>query len=113
MKNLDVVIDTPGEKDGFARVQANGVVKPDGAFVTIASVDVGFDPTGHPPLHYAARFYLTNSPAVQDELAALVASGALKVTIDETFPFTTDGVHAILHKVASASSNGKNILKIV
>lgn len=113
LKNLDAVIDTAGEKDGFARVKAGGVVKPIGAFVTIASADAGFDPAGHPPLHFAARFALVNSPAVQDELASKVASGVLKITIDETFPFTTEGVQNILRKVGSATSNGKNILKVV
>jgi len=81
--------------------------------VSINSADAGFDPAGHPPLHFAALFCLTNSTGVQDELAQKVAAGTLKITIDETFPFTTEGVHNLIKKVETGASTGKNLLKVV
>ena len=113
LKDLDAVFDTTSETDSFARTRSNGVVKSDGAYVTITGPSAGFDPKGHPPLHFASLFCLINSVAVQDELVAKLANGTLKITLDETFPFTTEGVHNILKKVATGGSTGKNLLKIV
>ena len=110
LRGLDAVIDTVGEKDAFARATGNGVVKADGAFVTIAPGSV-FDPAGYSNMHFASLFTLYSSPAVQDELAAMLASGALKVAINEVFPFTLEGVHGIMRQVASGSSTGKNVIK--
>ena len=113
LKDLDVVFDSVGEKDAFSRTTQKGVVKKDGAYVTITGADAGFDPAGHPPLHFASLFCLTNSAVVQDALVAKLASGALKITIDETFPFTTEGVHNLIKKIEAGTSTGKNLLKIV
>ena len=113
LHGIDAVFDAVGEKDAFARATKNGVVKADGAFVSISSADAGFDPAGHPPLHFAAQYCLSNSVAVQDALVRKLASGALKITIDETFPFTTEGVHKLIKKVEGGASTGKNLLKIV
>jgi NADPH:quinone reductase-like Zn-dependent oxidoreductase len=111
LKGIDAIIDTVGEKDGFAK--SSGVVKPDGAFVSISAQDAGFDPTAHAPLSFAAFYCLKNSATVQDELAAMVAAGTLKVVIGQTFPFTLEGVHAALKQVESGKSNGKNIIHMV
>lgn len=112
LRNLDAVIDTIGEADGFAKATANNVVRPEGgAFVSISNMEAGFDPAGHPPLAFAAFFCLFNSVAVQDELAALMASGALKLPINRTFPFTLAGVREMMSVQAAGASNGKNVLK--
>lgn len=113
LKGLDAVIDAVGEKEGFSRTTSNGVVKADGAFVTITSPDVGFDPAGHPPLSFAALYCLKNSVAHQDELAAAVAAGTLNVAINEVFPFTNDGVAALIQRIDGGTSTGKNILKVI
>lgn len=113
LQGLDAVIDTVGEDKAFLRATQSGVVKPDGAFVSIATLEAGLDPSAHAPLHFAAFFLLYNSAAVQDELVKRLASGALKVKIDQTFPFTTEGVQDLFKKVSSNTSTGKNILKIV
>jgi NADPH2:quinone reductase len=62
VSNVDAIIDTIGEKDGFAR--SKGVVKPEGAFVSIADQSVGFVPDAHPPMKYAAFHCLCNNPDV-------------------------------------------------
>jgi len=108
VRGVDAIIDTVGETDGFAR--SAGVVKADGAFVSISSPDAGYVPTAHPPLSYAAFHCLSNNPNVQDELASLVAHGTLKVVINKTFPFTAEGVHGALQAVAGGKSNGKNVV---
>jgi len=113
LKNLDAVFDTASEVDSFARTRANGVVKSDGAYVTITGPLAGFNPKGHPPLHFASLFCLINSATVQDELIAKLADGTLKITLDESFPFTSEGVHNLFNKVATGASTGKNLLKIV
>jgi NADPH:quinone reductase-like Zn-dependent oxidoreductase len=112
LKGLDAVLDCVGEKDAFARMRANGVVKADGAFVTITSPDAGFNPLGHPPMHFASIYTLSNSAAVQDELASMIAAGKLSVSVNEEFPFTQEGVQALIRKVDSGASTGKNILRI-
>ena len=112
LKDLDAVLDTVGENDVFARCVENKVVKSDGAFVSIASVDAGFDPSAHAPLHYAAFYVLKNSVAAQDVLANKLAAGTLKITIDEAFPFTTEGVQDLFRKVMGNASNGKNLLRV-
>jgi len=112
LKNLDAVLDTIGEEGGFARSVDNNVVKSSGAFVSIANVEAGTDPTAHAPMHYAAFYVLKNSAAVQDVLANKIAAGTLKITIDEAFPFTTEGVQDLFRKVMSNTSNGKNLLRV-
>jgi len=110
LKDIDAVIDCVGEKGGFAR--AKKVLKPEGAFVTISSADVGFDPKGHPPLKYAAFYCLANSPEVQDGLASMIVAGRLKVIVESTYPFTEEGVQAILIKQKSGAACGKQVLKL-
>ena len=113
LKGVDAVLDCVGEQGAWARTTGGGVVKADGAFVSISSPDVGFDPAGHAPMHFASMYVLKNSPTVQDELGAMVAEGRLKLSIAQTFPFTQEGVTGIVNAVASASSQGKNVLKMI
>lgn len=113
IKGFDAVIDTIGEQQAMENALSSGVLKEDGVFVTIANAAVGYNPAGHPPLSYAAFHCLSNNPSHQDELAAMVVSGALQLTIDDTYPFTIEGVHAMLKKMESGTSQGKNVLKIV
>ena len=106
------MFDTVGEKDALDRSVSNGVVKSDGVFITIANGSVGYNPAGHPPLRFAAMTALWSDTKVQDELAALLVSGELKVKIDEEFPFTDAGVQAIFAKILGGKSVGKNLLRI-
>ena len=100
--------------DAFTKATIKGVVKADGAFVSIVNPsEVGYNPSAHPPLKFAAFYALNNDTAVQDELAAKLADGSLKITIDTVFPFTQEGVHALFARLNSGASNGKNVLKIV
>jgi 2-desacetyl-2-hydroxyethyl bacteriochlorophyllide A dehydrogenase len=110
LKGFDAVFDTIGDKDGFAR--SKKILKEDGKFLSIASFDAGTDPAAHPPLKYAAFLCLANDVPVQDEIAASVASGALRIPIDSEFAFDEAGVKALFAKQDSGSSLGKNILKI-
>jgi NADPH:quinone reductase-like Zn-dependent oxidoreductase len=110
LKGLDVVFDTVGETDGFARTTANGVVKETGAFVSICSPDAGYDPAAHPPLSYAAFHCLANEPSVQDELASMLASGSLTIPIDKTLPFSEENIRELVKYQESGKSTGKNVL---
>mmetsp|Transcript_14803 Transcript_14803/g.16005 ORF Transcript_14803/g.16005 Transcript_14803/m.16005 type:complete len:333 (+) Transcript_14803:57-1055(+) len=112
LKSIDVIFDTVGEKDALQRALASGVAKTGGVFVTIAEFSVGYDPTAHPPLAFAAVINMKQNTAVQDELAEHIVQGKIKVPIEETFPFTTDGVVGLLNKIAGGKSLGKNILSI-
>merc|ERR1712146_775771 len=94
------VFDAIGERDGFAR--AKKVLKADG----------GFDPSAHAPLRYAAFMALSNDKAVQDEVAALLAAGSVKLAVDEVFDFTLEGVRAMFAKQDSGKSIGKNLLRV-
>eukprot|EP00746_Dinoflagellata_sp_MGD_P131107 gnl/MRDRNA2_/MRDRNA2_64926_c0_seq1.p1 gnl/MRDRNA2_/MRDRNA2_64926_c0~~gnl/MRDRNA2_/MRDRNA2_64926_c0_seq1.p1 ORF type:complete len:416 (-),score=107.70 gnl/MRDRNA2_/MRDRNA2_64926_c0_seq1:62-1144(-) len=110
LKDLDAVIDTVGEQNGFAK--AKGVLKKDGAWVSIANFDAGFDPSANPPLRFAAFFGFSHSGKVQAEIADLLASGKLKLRIDEEFAFTKSGIIDMLLKQSAGKSVGKNVLKV-
>ena len=110
VSGLDAVLDTVGEKDGFAR--SKGIVKDGGSFVTIASFDAGFDPSAHPPFSFASFLCLSNDSAVQDKLASLIVEKKLTISLDKEFEFTSEGVHEMLKYLHAGKSCGKNILKI-
>ena len=48
-----------------SRVRFQAILPADGALVSIATFDFGFDPNGHPPLRHAAAFVLANSTKMQ------------------------------------------------
>jgi|EP00040_Diaphanoeca_grandis_P000110 NADPH:quinone reductase-like Zn-dependent oxidoreductase len=113
LKGFDAVIDTVGEPNALETALENGVLKPDGRFVTIANPTVGYDPTSHVTLKYAAMYALKNDPATQDMFAARLASGELKFRLDKQFPFTQEGVSDMMKYQANGKPVGKNTLKIV
>jgi hypothetical protein len=110
---VDVVFATVGETEGFSKAKKEGVLKADGAFISIASFDAGLDPSAHPPLRFASFFCLSNNKGVQDALAGAIAAGQLVVPIEEEFPFTSEGVSSLFAKQEAGKSKGKNILRIV
>lgn len=112
LRELDAVFDTVGDANALDRAVSNKVVRSDGSFLTIANSAVGFNPAGHPPLTFAAMIGLWNSPPVQDELFRLIASKELTVVVEDTFPFTEQGVRDLLSKQATKKSLGKNMLKV-
>ena len=63
------VLDCVGKQGAWARTTSGGVVKADGAFVSVSSPDVGFDPAGRALMHFASMYVLKNCPTVQAELA--------------------------------------------
>ncbi|KAA8490792.1 2-methylene-furan-3-one reductase [Porphyridium purpureum] len=110
--SLDAVFDAVGEKDAFPRVRDGKLVREGGSYLSIAGRDVGYDAKAHPGFTYAAWYCLKNSPKVQDELAKLIADKKLVVTIEETFPFTLEGVLRAFVKQESGKSVGKNIISV-
>ena len=113
LRDLDLVFDTVGEVGGFANAtSAPGLLKSDGAFVSIANFEAGYDPKGHPPLSFAAFFGLWNNREVQDSLLDLISEGKLRIAIDSKFPFTAEGVKNIFEKIEGKKSLGKNLLVV-
>eukprot|EP00041_Stephanoeca_diplocostata_P014593 m.270752 g.270752 ORF g.270752 m.270752 type:complete len:337 (-) comp19741_c0_seq2:499-1509(-) len=112
LKGIDVVIDTVGEADAFRKVRERNVLKETGRFVSIASLDAGFDPAAHPPLEYAAFFALENRVSDQDALAADLAAGALKLQIDNVFPFTAQGITDLVGACKAGKAMGKLVLNV-
>ena len=110
LKNLDALIDTIGETDGFSKTKDNGVVKSTGVFVSIANFDAGFDPSAHAPLSFAAFYCLCNEKADQDELADMVAKGTLKVLIDKSVRFNEKEVRELVEYQRNGQSTGKNVI---
>ncbi len=114
LAGFDLIFDAVGEAGAFEHAKTSGLLKYGGSFVTIASNEAGSDPTAHQPtFSYAARFTMSNSTNVQDKLIQLVSEGKLQVPIEQTFPFTEQGVRDIFTKISSGKSLGKNVLKIV
>lgn len=112
VRDMDVIFDCVGEKDGLKRALANSVAKVGGKFVTIADFSIGFDPAAHPPMSWASAMCLTQDSAVQDQIAQWISDGDVRVVIDERFSFTQEGITGIFNKVASGKSTGKNILNV-
>jgi len=108
VKDVDAVLDTTGEEGAFSK--AKTILKSDGKFATIASFDVGFDPSGHPPLSFASFVTLRNDANHQDLLADLLVAKKLNLSVEETFPFSKDGVTKAFSKQASGKSMGKNVI---
>lgn len=112
LKDVDVVIDTVGEANAFQKVRDFKVLKENGRFVSIASLDAGFDPSAHAPLEFASFFALQNSVADQDALAADLASGKLKLRIDGKFPFTVEGIRELVQACKAGKAMGKLVLSV-
>lgn len=89
------------------------MLKETGAFVSIVNSEAGYNPTGHPPFQFASFFCLRNDSSVQDELAKLVAEQKLQITIDTVYPFTDQGLRAMLNNIQAGTSRGKNVVKIL
>lgn len=111
-KDVDAVLDTTGEAGAWEHAQL--VLKPEGSFATIAAVDAGFDPNGHPPRKFAAFYCLSNEPKAQDEIAAGLGAGKLKIPLVESaYPFTEQGAKDMLAAQAKGAHTGKLVMKIV
>ena len=107
---IDAVFDAAGAAGTFTGARER--IRPGGSFISIANVEVGFDPHAHAPLAYASYFCLTNDPRVQDELARLLVSGRLKLPIEAEFGFDHDGIAAMLRRQQGRGSVGKNVLVV-
>mmetsp|Transcript_2161 Transcript_2161/g.4719 ORF Transcript_2161/g.4719 Transcript_2161/m.4719 type:complete len:337 (-) Transcript_2161:262-1272(-) len=110
-KDVDSVIDTTGEEGGWEHAQK--ILKAKGNFVSINSFDVGFDPKGHAPRKFASFYALSNDPGAQDEIAAALASGGIKMPLVEpAYPFSEQGAKDMLSAQARGSHTGKLVMKI-
>eukprot|EP00586_Coscinodiscus_wailesii_P015657 CAMPEP_0172498716 /NCGR_PEP_ID=MMETSP1066-20121228/116319_1 /TAXON_ID=671091 /ORGANISM="Coscinodiscus wailesii, Strain CCMP2513" /LENGTH=335 /DNA_ID=CAMNT_0013272115 /DNA_START=85 /DNA_END=1092 /DNA_ORIENTATION=+ len=106
---VEHVLDTVGVAGDFQKSAA--VTKEGATFVSIAGLEVGFDPDAHKPHYSWASFLaLSNSTDVQDELACLVSDGKLQVFIDSEVPFSQEGVLEVMRKQKAGKSLGKNVL---
>ena len=110
LTTVDAVFETAGADGTFAGARA--VLRQTGAYVSIANTEVGFDPNAHAPLSFASHFGLANDPNVQDELATLLEQGKLTLPIEDQFPFTREGLIALLEKQQRGRSIGKNVVRI-
>lgn len=110
-RDADCVIDAAGEEGGWEHAQR--VLKPEGSFVSIANPDVGFDPKGHAPRRFASFYGVSNDPAAQDEIAAALAAGTLKLPLVEpAYPFSQQGAKDMLSAQAKGAHTGKLVMKI-
>eukprot|EP00164_Ancoracysta_twista_P001433 GFYU01001868.1.p1 GENE.GFYU01001868.1~~GFYU01001868.1.p1 ORF type:complete len:338 (+),score=130.50 GFYU01001868.1:134-1147(+) len=109
LKGVDLVFDAVGEAASFDHAKA--VLKTDGKYVSIANHDAGYDPKAHAPLTFASFICLSNSVAVQDELAKMIVEGSLKVQVENEYSFSLDGVKSVFKKQSEGKSIGKNVLK--
>lgn len=110
IKGIDAIFDSVGEKEALERAKLT--LRSDGYFVTIVSHDIGFDAAAHAPLKHAASMVLSNDAEVQDKLMTMLAAGDLKVSVEKTFPFTTEGVLEMVETQKAGKSKGKNVLKM-
>lgn len=107
---IDAIFDAIGESEGFQRAKAGNVIREGGSFLSIAAFDAGFDPTAHKGFKYAAFYALSNSVTHQYEIAQMLADKTLTLPVEETFPFTEQGVKAAFAKQAGGKSKGKNVV---
>jgi len=112
LKNVDVILDTVGEKDGLPRAIASGVVKAGGAYVSIVDHSLGVNFSAYPPLAWGGFMSAKQNSTTQTEIAKLIAEGKLTMPIENVFPFTKEGVVAMLDKISGGKSLGKQVLVI-
>eukprot|EP01040_Poterioochromonas_malhamensis_P014879 gene14879-16557_t len=112
VKDFDVIFDCTRELDNLTKAINGGVVRSGGKYITVNDISIGFDPTAHPPLSWAAFYGSHQDTTHQDYIADLVAKGKIQVPIEARFPFTEAGVIEGLQKVLSGKSLGKNLLII-
>jgi len=112
LKNVDVILDTVGEKDGLPRAISSGVVKAGGAYVSIVDYSLGVNFSAYPPLRWGGFMGAKQNSNTQSEIAKLISEGKLTMPIDTVFPFTKEGVVAMLEKIAGGKSLGKQVLAI-
>jgi 2-desacetyl-2-hydroxyethyl bacteriochlorophyllide A dehydrogenase len=112
LRDYDLVFDCVGEAKALDNAMQSGAVNRDGKFITIVSFDIGLDPAGHPPLSFGAAICFKQNTASQNQIAEWIAAGKVRLPIDETFPFTQDGITNLLNKVAGGKSVGKNVVRI-
>ena len=115
LSDFDIVIDCVGSADNsFKNAQTAGLIKHGGVYVSMASIDAGFNPYKHSPrFSFAGFFAAQQMTSSSNEMMALVSEGKLIIPIEQTFPFTQKGVHDIFAKIHSGKSMGKNVLQIV
>jgi len=114
VSDIDLVFDCVGEANALENtLKYDQAVKRNGRFVSIANFAIGLDPAGHPPLSFAAAICFKQNTKSQNQIAQWLEEGKVSLAIDEVFPFTTEGVRALLNKAAGGKSLGKNVLKIV
>jgi len=109
---IDAIFDAVGEVDGFARAKSGKIVREGGSFLSIASFDVGFDPTAHEGFKFASFFVLSNDVVHQYEIAQMLADKKIELPIEESFPFSEEGVKAAFAKQIAGKSKGKNVVII-
>merc|ERR1719313_1002715 len=106
--NPDLIVDYTSQKWDEDVPQLKGI---DAVFVAVATFDAGFVPTAHQPAFtWAAFMCLKNDPKQQDELVQLMADKKLTLDVEETFPFTSEGVQAAFAKQKGGKSKGKNVI---
>jgi len=112
VKNVDLVVDCVGEKNTIPRAISSGVVKAGGTFVSLTDHSLGENFSAYPPLAWAGFMGAKQNSTFQNEIAKLISEGKLTLPIETTFPFTKDGVVAMLTKVSGGKSLGKQVLVI-
>ncbi len=112
LKAVDVIFDTIGEKDELNRAFAAGVGKEGGKYISIANFSLGFNPSAYPPFSKAAVFGASQHTGAQNQLVQWISEGKVKLIVEETFSFTSEGVQAFLGKIHGGKSLGKNVLVI-
>jgi len=110
LKNVDVVVDTVGEKNGLRRAIDSGVAKAGGKYISIVDFSLGFNYSAYPPLSWGGAFSASQNSDSQFEIAKLVSEGKLTIPIDGVFPFTKEGVKTMLEKISGGKSLGKSVL---
>lgn len=108
LNQVDAVFDTTGEKDSFPK--AKKILKEDGAFISIANFEVGFDPSAHSPLKFASAMLLRNDVSDQDLLASMIAAKTLSVPVNKRFEFTGDSIMEAFKTQNEGKSMGKNVV---
>jgi len=106
-QKVDLVFDTVGDKDGWARAQT--ILKDGGHFLTIASQMAPQKTEKH-----SGKFFLTISSQYEDleVLKGWVEEGKLKVTIAQVFDFNEAGVQGLYNGIHSGKTRGKLLLNL-
>lgn len=108
LHNVDAVFDTVGDLDGGLQILKGG-----GRLVSIIAAPTETQQKQAKLKHqFVSNWWLQTNGQQLAELGRMLATGDLKVVLDQVFPFTEDGLRQAHERSESQHATGKIVIRI-